>query len=341
MATQRRLYAIPVAIQQEKLVAFTRAALQTGVSLRRATGPLGRQVAERTKTHPVQPGFAATHLIVVDQADYFQGLDARLAAEGGTRDVGDFSHIDLDGIARQVLISITLLSHCTWQVGGTYTFDYPDSDFPYRSGGYSHRETVSVAQAFRYSAASGWFRDLKASELRRKCVQLDCYYRSGTWWFDRLSVALGYLWSGLTTTHSELAFVSFCMALEAIASTSNNEITHILAERCALLTESDLEHRLRAYSEVKDLYELRSKIVHGRSAPKKGPITSESLAITAKLSVVPHSELLRILAYVVAVINGVLRRPELMALLHVKRSEENASKALHEYFQRLLLRGET
>lgn len=340
MTTQRLLHAIPVAIQPQKRVVFTRAALQTGISLRRAAGPLGRQVAERTKKLPVQPGFVATHLIVVDQNDYFQGLDARLAAEGRTRDKGDFSHVDFDGIARHVLIAITLHGRCTWQVGGNHTFVFSESGFPYRSGGYSHRDTVAVSQALRYSAPSDWFRDLKASELRAKCAQLDCYYRSGTWWVDRLSVALGYLWSGLTTTHTELAFVSFCMALEAVASTSNNEITHILAERCALLTASDSEHRVQTYGEVKDLYGLRSKIVHGRSAPRKGPITWESLAITAKQSLVPRSALFRVLALAIAVINGVLKRPDLIALLHVRRTEEKASEALNEYFQRLLLRGE-
>lgn len=340
MATQRLLHAIPVAIQPQKRIVFTRAALQAGVSLRRAAGPLGRQVAERTKNLPVQPGFTPTHLIVVDQNDYFQGLDARLAEEGKTRDKGDFSHVDLDGIARQVLIAITLRSRCTWQVGGNHTFDFSDDDFPYRSAGYSHRDNVAVSQAFRYAAPSDWFRDLKASELRATCAQLDCYYRSGTWWVDRLSVALGYLWSGLTTTHTELAFVSFRMALEAVASTSNNEITHILAERCALLIASDSEHRVQTYGEVKDLYGIRSKIVHGRSAPRKGPITSESLVITAKRSFVPRSALLRVLALAIAVVHGVLQRPDLMVLLHVRRTEEKASEALNEYFQRLLLRGE-
>lgn len=340
MATQRLVHAIPVSIQPQSRLKFVRAALYPGVSLQSAHGPLGRQVAERARTLPVQPGFVPTHLIVVQQNQYFEGLASRLDAEGRTLDKGDYSFVDLNGISRQILVAISLRSLCSWQLGGHHTFHLSDKDFPYSSAGYIHRDTVSVSSLFRYSAPSDWFRDVKASELRLTCKQLDCYYRSGTWWVDRLSVALGYLWSGLTTAHSELSFVSFCMALEAIASTSNNEVTHILAERCALLAETSTEGRLRMYKEVKYLYGLRSKIVHGRSAPRKGPITRETLAITAKHSFVPSSAVFGILAVAVAVINGVLGHADLLALLHVRRSEDEASEALNEYFQRLLLRGE-
>lgn len=340
VATQRLLHVIPVAIQPQKRLQFVRAGLYEGISLCRAAGPLARQVAEQAKALQVQSGFMPTHLIVIEQNQYFEGLDSRLTAEGKTRDKGKYEHIDLNSIARQVLVATSLCGHCTWQLGGNYTIDLSDKDFPYSSAGYRHQDTVAVADLLRYSVPHDWFRDIQARDLRTVCLRLDRYYRSGTWWVDRLSVALGYLWSGMTARHSELAFISFCMALEAVASTTSSEITHILAERCALLMERSSEGRLRAYEEVKALYALRSKIVHGRSTPRTGPITSETLAITAKRSFVPRAALFRILAVAIAVINGVLRRPDLMALLHVRRSEHKASDALNEYFQKLLLRGE-
>lgn len=339
MVTQRLVHAIPVSIRPQKRLKFVRTSLLAGVSLQSVAGPLGRQVAERAKAFSFQTGFVPTHLIVVEENKYIDGLDSRMAAEGKSWDKGEYPFIDLDGISRQVLVAISLRGLCSWQLGGHHTFDFSDKGLPYSSDGYSHRDSVSGSGLLRHSAPNDWYRDVKASELRTACKQLDCYYRSGTWWVDRLSVALGYLWSGLTTTHSELSFVSFCMALEAVASTSSNEITHILAERCALLAEASPERRLSMYDEVKELYGLRSKIVHGRSAPRKGPITRESLAITAKQALVPTSALFRILAVTVAVINGVLGRPDLLALLHVQRSEDKASEALNEYFKRLLLRG--
>ena len=317
-----------------------RAALYEGVSLRKAVGPLARLIADRAQSLPVLPGFTPTHLIVVEQNQYFRGLDSRLAAEGKNRDKRTYEFVELSGITRQVLVATTLCGHAVWQVGGTYTFDHSDEGFPYSSAGYGHHDTVTVSGALMYSSSGDLFRDIKARNLRAVCRQLDCYYRNGTWWVDRLSVALGYLWAGMTTSHSELAFVSFCMALEAVASTSSNEITHILAERCALLIEGPSERRLIAYEEVKALYALRSKIVHGRSMPRKGPITAETLAITAKRSFVPDSALVRIFVVAIAVINGVLRSPDLMALLHVRRSEDKTSAALDEYFLRRLLHGD-
>ena len=133
-----------------------------------------------------------------------------------------------------------------------------------------------------------------------------------------------------------MAFLSFCMALEAITSTPSNEITHILAERCALLVGATSEKRFQTYHEIKKLYSVRSKIAHGKSAPRRGPISWESLAITAKSSVVPRSALIQLLSIAIEVLNCVLVRTDFMALLHVKRSDGEVTKALNEYFERAL-----
>lgn len=340
MATQRLLHVIPVEVQPRSRLKFVRARLFEGVSIQTATGPLARKVNTRTKSLPVQPGFLATHLIVIEQTAYLAALDHRLKAADAGREKHDLEIIDTGGICRQVLMSITLLSRCAWSVGGTHTFDNSDPGFPYSSAGYSHKPTESVAGLLRHLPSPELLSDITAKELRVSCQALDCYYRTGSWWVDRLSVALGYVWSGVTSQHPELAFVAFCMALESIASTAQNEITHILAERCSVLCHPPGQARLDFYAQVKDLYGLRSKIVHGRSAPRKGPINWETLAITAKMSLVPRSQVLRMLAVTTQVIVAVMSRPRLLEILHVKRSEEGASEAMHEYFLRLLLCGE-
>jgi len=340
MPTQRLVHAVPVEIQPVAPLNFSRAALQPGVSLHRAVGPLARMVADRAKSLPVRPGFLPTHLIVVDQNDYLTALDKRLATAGTPREKPEIEFIDLHGITRQVLVAVTLLGGSMWTFGGNHTFDHSEPGFPYTSAGYSHRPTEGVGALLRYSASSSWFVDIRPRDLRTACERLDRYYRHGSWWVDRLSVALGYLWSGLTSPHPELAFVAFCTSLEAIASTSQNEITHILAERCAVLVHPPGLERVVMYGQIKDLYSLRSKIVHGRSAPRKGPINWETLAVTAKQSLVPRSEVVKLLGVTIQVLNSVLARPKLLELLHVKRSEEKASEAMNEYFLNLLLRGE-
>ena len=340
MATRRVRHVIPVEIQPSSRLKFERARLYEGVSIQLAKGPVARAVAKRTKSLPVQPGFLPTHLIVVEQNEYLKALDERLKLANTSRQKLDPEFVDVSGIYRQILVSVTLLGRCSWSVGGTHTFDHSDPGFPYSSAGYSHRPTESVGGLLRYMPTPDLFTDITSNALKETCRTLDCYYREGSWWVDRLSVALGYLWSGVTSQHPELSYVAFCMALEAIASTAQNEITHILAERCAVLCHPPGPGRVEFYTQVKDLYALRSKIVHGRSAPRKGSVNWETLAITAKRSIVPRSQVLRMFAVTTQVLVAVMSRPRLLEILHVRRSEEKASEALNEFFLALLLGGE-
>ena len=337
MPTQHVIHAVPIALSPAKRLQFDRALLLQGVTLRRFTGTIARDIARRVEAFPEKPGFVPTHIIVVEQAKYLEGLDYRLQCEGRSRPVHEYETVDIAGIARQVLIASTLVGRLTWQVGGYHAFDFSDPDFPYRSAGYSHIPTVQVSDLYRWAAPSDWFRDIRATALRKTVTNLDRYYRSGTWWNDRLSVALGYLWSALTTTHTELSFAALCMALEAVATTANSEVTHILAERCAILARRSGAGREVAYNEIKQLYALRSQIVHGCSGPRKGPMTRESLAITAKYSMVPSTKVFKLLSYVFDVINGVLSDRDLMAIIHAKQSDDAESKAIADYFLRKLL----
>jgi hypothetical protein len=289
---------------------------------------------------PVRPGFIPTHLIVVDQSEYLTALDQRLAAAGTQREKPAVEFIDLYGIARQVLVAATLQGKSVWTIGGNHTFDNSGPGSPYTSAGYSHRLTEGVGALLRYSTPPGWFVDIRARDLRTTCERLDRYYRHGSWWVDRLSVALGYLWSGLTSQHPELAFVSFCTSLEALASTSQNEIAHILAERCAVLVHPPGTERVAMYTQIKDLYALRSNIVHGRSAPRKGPVSWETLAISAKQSLVPRSEVTKLLGVTTQVLKSVLARPQLLELLYVRRSKDKELEAMNQYYLNLLLGGE-
>ena len=141
MAMQRLLHAVPVAIEPKARLKFSRATLLPGVFLQKAVGPLARKVADRSKSLPVTSGFVATHLILIEQNAYFEALDERLRLAGTSREKGNYSNVDFDGLIRQVLIAVTLRSRCEWRVGGHHTYDNSDADFPYRTNGYSHRFT--------------------------------------------------------------------------------------------------------------------------------------------------------------------------------------------------------
>lgn len=337
-AATRTYHVVPVALYPAARILAKSVSVIPGVSLRQRAGPIGRLIDSRASKLPVAPGFLATHLIVIDEREYLTHLDSRLRSQGRRRDPHPFSSLDIDGLGRQILMALTLGGRLSWEIGGHHTFEARGQGRAYSGGSYAHRPTIGVSGLLRYSTPHGWATNVPPARLRVTSLRLDPYYRSGVWWVDRLSAALGYLWSSLTTSHPELAFSGMCMALEALVTTGQTEITHTLAERCAILSRTKHVDRVTMYQEVKQLYSLRSKIVHGRSASGKGTITMESLSITAKHSMVPRSMLFRMLSATIDVINSVLSSRGLLTVLQTRRSEGKASEAIDAFFQSMLLR---
>lgn len=55
----------------------------------------------------------------------------------------------------------------------------------------------------------------------------------------------------------------YCSTLETLFSTSQNEITHKLAERVAFLAGDSPAERLSIYRSIKEAYKVRSEVLHG------------------------------------------------------------------------------
>ena len=60
-----------------------------------------------------------------------------------------------------------------------------------------------------------------------------------------------------------LKIAQYVTALEALVSSSSTEVTHQVAERVACLLEPRGDGRIDDYRQVKQAYNLRSKVVHG------------------------------------------------------------------------------
>lgn len=86
------------------------------------------------------------------------------------------------------------------------------------------------------------------------------------------------------------AFLSLTMSLEALLGTGANEIAHQIAERAAVVVGKVVDQKVSLYKRVKQLYSLRSKLVHGTVAARKGPIGWETTYMTAIRSNVAVSE---------------------------------------------------
>jgi alcohol dehydrogenase class IV len=62
---------------------------------------------------------------------------------------------------------------------------------------------------------------------------------------------------------------SYCSALEALFSTQHGELTHLLAERAAIVISEHLDDRIAAYLGVREGYKLRSAYTHGSTYREK------------------------------------------------------------------------
>jgi hypothetical protein len=88
-----------------------------------------------------------------------------------------------------------------------------------------------------------------------------------------LHLAIGYYNHGKSATESDERVLDWVVALEALFSDSEGELVHKLASRIAWFLGRDGEDRIGIAKRVRDLYGIRSNIVHGR----KHQITGEDI----------------------------------------------------------------
>ena len=152
-------------------------------------------------------------------------------------------------------------------------------------------------------------------------------------------MALNALWESLCTPFPAQAYLSLTTVLESILTTDDEktEITHRLAERVAALLTRNGEERVRIYRQVKELYNIRSKLIHGKAHPKKGPITMDKLSVTAKFGIVPATATEQLAGIALKVLKSALRNKDLVTLIQSKQGKGARSKALSDFFVRLVL----
>jgi hypothetical protein len=85
---------------------------------------------------------------------------------------------------------------------------------------------------------------------------------------DRIAVALWTYWTAACARYPEQTFLGLCTVLESLFSTNEQEVTHQLAERAAVVARMLGADGIGVYKGIKHLYGIRSNIVHGRGATK-------------------------------------------------------------------------
>jgi hypothetical protein len=166
-------------------------------------------------------------------------------------------------------------------------------------------------------------------------------FLNGPMWHDELflGIAKGYVTIyGGNIVHSEdttrirrcltvgdigLRVVMYVTCLETLFSTDASELTHKLAERVAWFIGEDTMDRMEVFANVKRVYDVRSKIIHG--AVPKGEC--EKLVVEAKSA----DHLLR------KIVNKIYGHPECAELfLSGCQSFEEHRQSFEKYFNHLV-----
>lgn len=311
-----------------------------GVWIQSASTPLGKLVRERDATHPMPRSYRVTHLIVVDTAEYLRGLKVRVEDEGGQ--FVDPSSIDTAGIAIQVAVSLALTSSTYFAFRGSFGFRHrkvSGRDSYIADGTRVIEECRVPERIWSFGLLGSASEKFNTKKLRQVAKTIDRYYRSGTFSVDRVSMALGHYFEALLARSSVYSFVGLSMALESLFSTTTSEIAHTLAERTALVVPASNVSRTDRYLTIKRLYNTRSKLVHGASHTRKGPLTYNSLSVSAKMQMVPVNDLGEMGVLVGQALLAVLRNQTLLDLFQQPGSAKKVDERINSYFIDQLMKG--
>lgn len=82
---------------------------------------------------------------------------------------------------------------------------------------------------------------------------------------ERVKAACQWYFDSLATENQSLSFLQICFGFEALLGDGENKagLTETLADRCAFLIGDSIQGRTSIKKNFKELYKLRSKLVHG------------------------------------------------------------------------------
>ena len=342
-ATTKQFACVPVYLEPHQRLGLTRCEVIPGVTLSKMPDNL-RSVLDDALSRTVPRLFRANYVILADVDKYAGALRRRIRASGDEVPAPPTTDLSLspnqwlvsaDDLTRQILVSLILLQRFRFIVGGLYDVELGRTGFRVQS--YVNRPIQEVSYVAARAIPLSLRETVDLRKLRRIALLLDPYYRGGLWQTDRMGVALSSLWTGICTPFPHHTFLSLTIVLEALLSDGGTEITHKLAERAAALVSRTRTQRPVVYGAVKALYNIRSKVVHGSAHFKKGVMNWDSFVVTAKMANVPVTKLGELGDLVSRLINAVLARPDLLAIIQKRRPEAKTTEALDEFFLHLTL----
>lgn len=85
----------------------------------------------------------------------------------------------------------------------------------------------------------------------------------------KLAIAFTFLNTARSQSDLGIRISHFCSIFECLFSNDNKEVSHKIAERIAFFLEKDPENRYSLFKLIKDIYSIRSEVVHGSFIDRK------------------------------------------------------------------------
>lgn len=311
-----------------------------GVWLQRLIGRTKEDLASAEASIKPVSGLRPNFTVKIDSIAYGNHVRSQLLREGKDvpaipEDIDAVGH-DAINLTRMILVAMLLQRNCRFALANAHSFEVLSSG-DYNTDNntgiipHSKEEVTPILQSFLPPRPT---KNINRRLLSDTLVRIEQYYRPFIWEIDRFSIALSYLWSALIAHGSNQVFTNLAILIESLLSTRSTELTHLVSEHAATILGRSVKGKVDTYREVRSIYAQRSKIVHGKGVPKKGPgpINRNTFVVSSKLSIVPHETLKKALSISLDLLNSLIRDREYMSIVRSGSPEKKINLKLDDLF---------
>ena len=328
------IHCVPIYLYPAQRLQFSRCTVVPGLTIRKFEGQVAEKIRSLSKKLPEPLKVHPTHLIYIDEETYFEKLKIRLEKDG--KELPKKSFLDAFSLAKQAIMALILAGRVSFSMHGNFCLAKNGNKYEPKSYAATAFFEMPIITASALLKDTGNWPSINNSKVSRYGKMLDRYYRAEIWWVDRYAMALSHFWGALCTQFADQALLGVTSSIECLLSTTKTGITHTLAERSALILHKASGDRVDKYNQVKNIYNVRSKLVHGKAFVKKGTINWDTLCVSPKMMIVPISVLAQAFDTTINVLIEVIHNKKLMSLIQTKKHEDKITKDLNDYYTQAL-----
>ncbi len=233
--------------------------LETGVCIRKPDNFLSNILRNQELNIGYSPGMADWVVdVVIKQPKSVE------------REPGDTYATQASKKLRMVLQSLRLLHQGKVFVGPLYYLIYPEfAGFRHNIGALMDTglTTLPLVTHLVYFTLAPY--QLAERELEELKTIYRLVAKEISQYPDSFSLVLSRFHDYFSRTSELDGLLDLVIALEALFAGGSQEIGYSLALRCSYFLEPDIEKRKASFSRLRDIYYLRSSVVHGRPGPPK------------------------------------------------------------------------